>query len=1305
MTSYYRLTTAQLAIWFAQKFYPESAFYNIGEYLEITGAVDSDLLEASVRSAFDQTDTLRLRFVDSDESPRQYFASDSACVIQSMDFSHEADPHYAAKTWMVDNMASVGNLVHGPLYTFVIFKISPDCVIYYQRFHHIIMDGVGVFLFAQKVADLYSSLFYSKPPELKAFGSWLDVLENEEVYLNSTQRKLDRDYWLDLLRDMPGPVTLSGKPPASLPYTQFCSNTDYLAYSAVEALTALGSTNGLSLNRIIIAALALYLHRFTGERDIVLSMPVTARTDAEMRNIPGMMTNTTLLRLTVNHDTTVGGYLNQAASVISDALLHQRYRIEDLCNDLGITPTDHSVHGMVVNIMPGNYYDLDFAGCPVQLHCRIPNEPMFELSVNIYDSRNASDLRFDFNGSTLHYSEEDLTLHNRRLLDFLTRLAFAASTDPYVNQLNLLGDEERRTLLYEWNATSVEYPRDRCVHELFEAQVVKDSEAIALVYEGGELTYAGLNAQANRLARHLRGLGVGPDKIVGLCIGRGPDLIIGILAILKAGGAYVPLDPNYPLDRLAYMLEDSKPLLLLVEGGADTHLPVHRTAPLPVVRMDADRHLWAGQSDENMDYRDMGLGSGHLAYVIYTSGSTGKPKGVMLEHQGLSNLVSVPLQGLEMKPGDRFLQFGSLSFDACMFETSLTLCRGATLCLAPPGVVLVGDALLEAVDRYAITHVEMPPAVLAALPEEAKLDTVKVILASGEALSGSLARRWAANHHFINGYGPTETTICATLHECNQEETEAPSIGRPIPNKRVYILDDDREPVPIGATGELYIGGVGVGRGYLNHPELTVERFLTDPFSTEPGARMYRTGDLGRWLANGEIEFVGRNDFQVKIRGLRIELGEIEAALSLHPAVREAVVLAREDMPGAKRLVAYYLVDQGSTPPAPSELWSFLRSRLPDFMVPSAFVTLDALPLTPNGKLDRKALPQPLAKDAHQSYSAPRNQTEKKLIEIWESLLGVKHIGIHDNFFSLGGNSLLSVKLLAEVKIHFNTELTPVAAYQFPTVEELARNITFNDRQSSFYSIVPIQSSGSRPPLFAIHTITLQDLPKYLGHDQPLYFIRYAMASENSDKPVRLPSLVDLASHYIKEMKQILPSGSYNLIGFSFGGIIAYEMACQLVAGGDKVNLVGLLDTYLTKDRKLLPLHCIIYNIIKKIKTKSLPLLNNSNTLSPKNDENEFWPNIYTSAPDVRCYNSYKANVYNGRVTLFQGFKQETAFYTYDIPEHAWRNFLGDRVEVQHVSGSHFDIVREPHVKILAEKIMSCMDKATTEFTINNDVA
>ena len=579
-----------------------------------------------------------------------------------------------------------------------------------------------------------------------------------------------------------------------------------------------------------------------------------------------------------------------------------------------------------------------------------------------------------------------------------------------------------------------------CIHELLEAQVERTPEAVAVVCRGGALSYRQLNDRANRLARHLRELGVGPDVLVALCVERSLDMVVGLLAIIKAGGAYVPLDPKYPRERLAYMLEDSAPRVVLVHDATQALMrDLSRGSRL--VNLQSNAADWRDRPGSNLPARSAGLTPQNLAYVIYTSGSTGTPKGVMIEHRNLVNLAAWQRSALPVEAGARILQFASVSFDACIWELLLALWQGGALHLPEAGPVLAGETLGEFIARSGITHATLPPAVLAGIPREQSLGSLDTLIVAGEALNGSLVRRWmAAGRRFINAYGPTEATVCATARECTTADHATPSIGRPLSNTRIYILDARGAPVAVGAVGEIFIAGAGVARGYLNRPQLTAERFSKDPFGTDESARMYRSGDLGRWRADGDIEYLGRNDFQVKVRGFRIELGEIEARLRACPGVREAVVLAREESGQDKRLVAYYQPAEDLERDAltwSATLRAHLRACLPEYMVPAAYVYMAHLPLTPNGKLDRKGFPAP-APDAYASgsYEEPRGPIERQLAQVWAEILKVGRVGRHDNFFELGGNSLQAVEVAARFREVHGTRMALRNLFDHPTIAE-----------------------------------------------------------------------------------------------------------------------------------------------------------------------------------------------------------------------------------------------------------------------------
>ncbi|MHB8461146.1 MAG: non-ribosomal peptide synthetase [Vulcanimicrobiaceae bacterium] len=610
-----------------------------------------------------------------------------------------------------------------------------------------------------------------------------------------------------------------------------------------------------------------------------------------------------------------------------------------------------------------------------------------------------------------------------------------------VCHLNVLPELERERQLNKWNATAVPFSLERCLHEIFEAQVARVPDRPAVVFDDVTVTYHELNQRANRLATHLRALGVGPDVRVALCVRRSIEMVEAIWAVLKAGGAYVPLDANYPAARIQYMLSDSDPAVVLTNPDVPEEIrKLLDSLGKPVLDLVRDRACWSHLSSSNLSRGR--LESTNLAYVIYTSGSTGQPKGVMIEHRGLCNLAMVQNERLEITESSRVLQFVSLSFDASVLEIVLTFCHGASLRIVPHSVLLAGATLIETIREQEITHAVLPPAVLAALPGDADLTPLQILMVGGEAPTRVLVERFGSGRRFVNTYGPAETTVFVALHDCDPAYQGIPPIGYPTSNARMYILDAHSEPVPAGVSGELYIGGVQVARGYLNRPALTASRFLADPFSGEPGARMYRTGDLARRLSDGRIEFLGRNDFQVKIRGFRIELGEIEAALIRHHAIREAVVVVREDIPGEKRLVAYYVVAERLPKVNNDELRTALQAELPEYMVPAAYMALDSIPLTSNGKLDRHALPIPdMSSYVSRAYEPPIGETEIAIARVWCDILRVERVGRNDGFFDLGGHSLLAMRLISRLRSELGFELRLSDLFARPRLRDVVTSM------------------------------------------------------------------------------------------------------------------------------------------------------------------------------------------------------------------------------------------------------------------------
>jgi amino acid adenylation domain-containing protein len=793
-------------------------------------------------------------------------------------------------------------------------------------------------------------------------------------------------------------------------------------------------------------------------------MAVSGRTNPKMRRVVGMASNIVPLRLYVDPDVSLRALLKQVGRRVRDALRHQRYWTSELRRDLGLTPDQPPFYGSLVNFRPIDE-DFDFAGVAIQKHDL--SEPRIEdFMIVMHVGGPAADLRLYLNANERHYDEKTLAAHGDRFLQLIDELADGCRRlDQPVRQLEVLPEAERRRVLVEWNATEAAYPQDKCVHELFEAQAERTPEAVAVEFEDQKLSYGELNAQANRLAHHLRGLGVKPDGRVAICSDRSFEMIVGILAILKAGGAYVPLDPAYPAARLAFMLEDSGPAALLADGAGRAAL-AGCAIKAPMIDL-GDAAQWASEPAANLDCAALGLTPRHLAYVIYTSGSTGKPKGVMIEHRGVVNVLDSMRLLIRMRPSDRVLTLTTPAFDIAALEIFMPLLWGANLVLSGLPTSTDPIRLMERLSSHSITIFQATPATWRLLLESGwKGETSLKALCGGEILpTGLAAQLHGRTAEIWNLYGPTETTIwsSAQLFWSPLSKSSTIPIGGPISNTQIYILDAHGAPVPIGVTGELYIGGAGVARGYLNRPGLTAERFLPDPFAGKAGARMFRTGDMGRWLSDGAIEFLGRNDFQVKIRGFRIELGEIEARLEEHESVRQAVVVAREDGPGGKRLVGYYAGGDGV---GADELRAHLAAALPEYMVPAAYVRLERLPLTPNGKLDREALPAAEVRGAS-FYQPPEGPVETALAEIWCDLLRTNHIGRYDNFFELGGNSLTAMQVVSRLRDCFGLELPLKTLFQARTLHAIAAEIdqavAASECTSRLSPIVPRVHSGPAP--------------------------------------------------------------------------------------------------------------------------------------------------------------------------------------------------------------------------------------------------
>jgi amino acid adenylation domain-containing protein len=743
----------------------------------------------------------------------------------------------------------------------------------------------------------------------------------------------------------------------------------------------------------------------------------------------GVFLNNLVLRADLSGEPTFLGLLRRMRETVLGAYDHQDLPFEMLVAALQPErdPSRSPLFQIYFNMHPPERPGLALSGLRIEDFELDAFQSTFDLMAYLLKQDGSVRLRFEYSTSLF-----DAATIKRMVRHFQTLLeGIVVEPEAPISRLPMLTATERHQLLVEWNDTQADYPRDKCIQELFEAQAARTPNATAVVLEKEPLTYRELDCRANQLAHYLQALGVAPETLVGIYVERSLEMVVGILGILKAGGAYVPLDTANPSERLAFMLEDTQAAVLLTQQGLLDALPAQ--APKTVC-LDADWEVIAQHSAEK-PIRP--VKADNLAYVIYTSGSTGKPKGVMVAQAGVGNVIKEQIRTFGVGLGSHILQFSSPSYDASLFEIIMAFGSGATLYLPNRDILLSGEALVRFLRDENVTVVTLTPTVLAAMPYE-QLPSLQVLTVAGEACPAELVAQWASGRQFFNLYGPTEATIWTTGMEC-VDGTQKPPIGRPIPNTQVYILDHHLQPVPVGVPGELHIGGVGLARGYLNQPALTAEKFIPNPFSPEQGARLYRTGDLARYLPDGNIEFLGRVDHQVKVRGLRIEFGEIEAVVGQFPGIRDTAVVVKEDVTREKRLVTYLVVNQESKPSI-RELRSFLTSKLPEFMVPSVFVELDELPLTPNGKVDRRVLPDPdwSSRELEQILVAPRTPVEEVLAGIWSQVLGVEQVGIHDDFFDLGGHSLRATQITYRIRDSLRIEVPLHILFDLPTVAGMA---------------------------------------------------------------------------------------------------------------------------------------------------------------------------------------------------------------------------------------------------------------------------
>ncbi|CPR10580.1 non-ribosomal peptide synthetase [Burkholderia pseudomallei] len=1037
------LSLAQQRLWFLTQLEGVSEAYHMSGAVRLDGPLNREVLQRALNRIVMRHEALRTCFVREEGEPIQVIQPHADLTVSYHDLREAEQSEQRAKNLSQAHASAPFDLSRDLPVRVLLLQLADEAHVVQVVMHHIASDGWSVGVFLQELSALYGSFIAEQGDPLAPLPlQYADYAAWQRRWLASGQLEKQGAFWQTNLSGAPTLLELPTDRPRPPKQSHAGASVEVKLGAALsERVKRLSQRHGVTPYMTLLSSWAAVLSRLSGQEEVVIGSPVAGRNRTEVETLIGFFVNTLALRLDLSSEPTVGELLKRTKAQVLSAQAHQDLPFDQVVER--VKPPRSTAHPPLFQVMfdwhntPARA--LTMPGLTVSVASTETTTSQYDLVLSMQE-RNG-DIVGHLNYATALFDEQTARRYARywrRLLEGMT----AGSANVSVARLPLLDEAEREQVVHEWNATERAYPIRQCIHQLFEAQAARTPNAIAIAIGDERVTYAALNASANRLARHLRALGVVADTRVAVCIERGAPMVIALLAIWKAGGAYVPLDPAYPRERIAYMLRDSAPIAVLTSRASRDLVASHLPDRAPLVVIDAAACPWDALSGDDLDPNDIELNATHLCYVIYTSGSTGQPKGVMIEHRNLVNYTLDAIRWFGLGPGETVLQQNSLNFDLSLEEIVPALSSGATLA---PAVELFGAGGSARGHSARPTMIHLTAAHWQQLVGEwhragarpaAALEGVRLVNVTGDALSPHKLEQWdairPAHTRLINTYGPTEITIsCSAAYVRHAPGMSRVSIGRPFANSRMYLLDARGEPVPVGVTGELYIGGDGVARGYLNRPELSAERFVDDPF--RPGSRMYKTGDLACRRGDGEIEFVGRNDFQVKVRGFRVELSEVETRLAAVDGVQEIAVLAREDAPGEKRLVAYYT---GAAEMA--ALRECAARDLPAYMMPAAYVCLPALPLTPNGKLDRNALPPPAHDaDSNRGYEAPQGDIEETLARIWEQLLERERVGRHDNFFDLGGHSLLTVSLIERMR-QADLHADVAALFTTSTLAELA---------------------------------------------------------------------------------------------------------------------------------------------------------------------------------------------------------------------------------------------------------------------------
>jgi len=1320
------LSFSQQRLWFIDQLYHGSSFYNIPIAFHVQGNLDIAALEQSLNEIIQRHEVWRTNFRLVNGEPIQETFPQSTwdlSIINREDLCGR-DCEEEVKQIAADESKKPFNLAKGLLVRATLLRLSEEEHVLLVTMHHIITDGWSCNVFLRELSSLYAAFSKNLPsplPELPI--QYADFAVWQRDHLKGEFLATQLNYWKQQLKgDLPILQLPTDRPRPNL--TTFTGAKQYFAFSAslTNALKQLSQREDATLFMSLLAAFNILLYRYTDQEDILIGSPIANRSRAELEGMLGLFVNTLVLRNNLSGNPSFRELLHRVREVTLDAYAHQDLPFEMLVEefqperDLSRNPLYEVM--FVLQNTPSSVQEV--SGLTLRTLGFDSGTAQLDIFLSMSESEEGLTGCLEYNTDIF-----DSTTISQFISSFQTLLEnIVANPEQHLSELSLLTASEQEELLFKFNQTRVDYPQDVSLHQLFEQQVELTPLSVALISDSEEITYRQLNHRVNQLAHYLQKQGVTKETLVALCLERDLDMVVGILAILKAGGAYIPLDPSYPVERLNFMLSDSQASLLISKQEILEKLSL---SAAKTVCLDIHKEEIAQESLEN----PINLSSSdNIAYIIYTSGSTGTPKGVLGTHRGTVNGLHWLWKTYPFSEGEVCCQKTAISFIDSVWEIFAHLLQRVPTVIISNATVLDPQLFIESLAQHQVSRIILVPSLLRLLLDNyshlvKKLTHLKFWITSGEALSVKLVQSFRELIPFaklINLYGSSEVSANATYYDTTllPEQAHSVPIGRPIDNTQVYVLNRDLQPTPIGVIGELYLGGNGLAKGYLHRPELTQERFIDNPFI--PGNKFYKTGDLVRYLQDGNLEYLGRHDEQVKIRGFRVELGEIAATIAQHPDVQASVVIASNDAQENPRLIAYVVTDKQDIT---TQLLSYLQQKLPNYMLPSAFIVLDKLPLTPNGKVDKRAL---LSSDVIQSntnkaFVAPRNFTELALAKTWEKLLNTSPIGVTDNFFELGGHSFLAVRLMAKIYDKFEHNLPISTLFENPTIEKLAAIVSQPYREISNSHLVAINPSEDKTPFFCIHGAGGNISPYFnisrrLGEDYPFYALEDSL---EQDRP-EIISVEETAARYLQEIRKVQPNGPYLLGGHCYGGVLAFEMARQLHNQGDTVDLLVVIDAILPEtiveptdddDAKFL------LRIAESMKTDSdvdfsvpfeelrdLPLTEKLNLINQKAnfifsdaEIQDFLRYYKLFKLHVQAMRNYIPQVYPLPITIFRA--SEEIIHDFDNPEWSssdpllgWGKCSSQPIQTVDIPGDHFSILVEPHIQELTNQLKRCIDNA-----------